>query len=226
MAEKDLTEDLPEAPEFDDLEPEVPDADDVIVDEPVDEGVDVDEEEPQSAAPSKETGRLARVTRERKDALERARLSDERAKLLELQMQQLQQMQYRAPPVDENLDPDEKWRRDANAAIQRSQFQTMDMVDKNSYAVKAITSPVYKRWENRVESELAKARQQGANPSRENILKYLLGESALGKIKTPSPAKTPARTQAGKVTVPGGRSTVSHGKTAPSVKERLMGVKL
>lgn len=208
---------------IDDLEPEIPEPEEEIV-EPEDE---LDDEPELDAQPEKNVGRLARVTRERKEANERARLAEEKTKLLELQMQNLQRQSYQPKVEDEHLDPDEKWRRQANEAIQRTQFQTFDAIDKNTYDVKALNNPVYKRWASKVESELAKARQQGANPSRENILKFLIGEATLGKIKAPSAkAKTPARQAAERVTVPGGRSTVSPSKKEPSLRDKLTGVKL
>lgn len=198
--------------------------DDVPPAEDLEDGSDTPLEDETPPEGGDKSGRIARVTRERKEIAEKLRLSEERNRLLELQMQQGQRP---APKDDENLSDDEKWRRQANATIQQTQFQTFDAIDRNTYEMKAISNPVYQRWQDRVEGELKKARAQGFNPPRENILKYLLGEAALGKIKAPAArGKTPARAAAERVTQPGGRSTVSPGKKPSSLREKLMGVKL
>lgn len=219
----EIEQDIPEAEVEDEVE---------VPEEGIEEDDDSDEDE--SPAPiakqgqSEKSGMVARVKRERKEAIRKAEMAEERARLLELQMQQINQMRYQQPPVEENLDPDEKWRRDANAAIQRSQFQMQDMLDKNTYDVKALTSPVYKKWEAKVEKALRDARQNNQNPTRENILKFLLGEAALGNIKAPTTPvkKTAARVAASKVTTPGARSTVTPGKKETSLRDKLKDARL
>ena len=198
--------------------------DDVPPAEDLEDGSETPPEDETPPEAGDKSGRFARVTRERKELAEKLRLTEERNRLLELQMQQGQRP---APKDDENLSEDEKWRRSANQEIARTQFQTFDAIDRNTYEMKSLSNPVYARWQERVEAELKKARVNGHNPPRENILKYLLGEAALGKIKAPAArGKTPARAAAERVTQPGGRSTVSPGKKAPSLREKLMGVKL
>ncbi len=204
-----------------DVTPEAEHEDELPSAEDLEDGSETPPED--ETPPDDKSGRFARVTRERKELAEKARLLEERNRLLELQMQQRQ-----APPKeDENLTEDEKWRRQADQAIRNTQFQTFDAIDRNTYEMKSLSNPVYAKWAERVESELRKHRQQGGNASRESILKYLIGEAALGRIKAPAArGKTPARTAAERVTQPGGRSTVAPGKKTLSLREKLMGVKL
>jgi hypothetical protein len=237
-----MSEDLPDEVIVDqaDIEPEVPAAEDVEVDEPVDDvddDLDTDDDvevvQPQGkqAGQADKSGMVARVKRERKEALRKAEMAEERARLLELQMQQINQMRFQQPQVEENLDPDEKWRRDANASIQRSQSQMQDMLDKNTYEMKALSNPVYKKWADKVEKVLADEKRQGRFWTREGILDSLLGKAvreSASKAQSTVAKKTPARVAAEKTkaVTPGGRSTVSLGKKETSLKEKLKDMRI
>ena len=82
----------------------------------------------------------------------------------------------------------EKWQIQSNRALRESQqqsrqalFQAADMADKTSYQAKAIGDPRYKKYEDRVEKELASARSKGANPPREMVLAVMIGRDVLAK---------------------------------------------
>lgn len=80
----------------------------------------------------------------------------------------------------------EKWQIQSNRALRASQtqsqqalFQAQDMADKTTYTVKSASNPLYAKYQDKVEAELAKARGMGQNASRELILQVLIGRDML-----------------------------------------------
>jgi hypothetical protein len=117
----------------------------------------------------------------------------------------------------------EKWQIQANRtlrsntnAAQMALAQAHDVADRTAFASIAMTDPTAKKYEARVEQELAKARASGQNPSREGLYTYLLGKDMReGKFKkkaAPPGDKPSSNVNRGKL--PGARSDVS-GKGAP-----------
>jgi len=92
--------------------------------------------------------------------------------------------------------PLERWQIESNRALRASQhqsqaalFQAQDVADRTSYQVKAASNPLYGKYQDRVEAELAKARAAGANPGREFLLDVLIGrDMRLGNFKAKQPA--------------------------------------
>lgn len=86
--------------------------------------------------------------------------------------------------------------RAAQAASQTALQRAEDMADKTAFAAIATTKPkLYAAYKDRVEEELATARKNGHNPSRENILQFMVGKDMLaGKVKAvdTKPAKSAA----------------------------------
>jgi len=63
--------------------------------------------------------------------------------------------------------------------LQQTTFTVQDQADKSIFEAKAVHDPLYKRWAPKVEAERARLAQQGANVSREAILRYMIGDAAL-----------------------------------------------
>lgn len=173
-----------------------------------------EEAEPSPAEQAKEATRLAREANEQITRL-------------------TQQSQQRPDPqlVDEEQrlrDPSttdlEKWQIQSNRALRQSQqqsqqalFQAQDMADRTTYMSKAVSNPVYDKYKDKVESELVKARSQGANPTREFILKLKIGEDMLNGNFKPKAAATKPTVARGKS--PGARSdTPSRGSMSDRQK--------
>lgn len=138
-----------------------------------------------------------------------------------------QQALQRQQP-EEELDPDEKWRRDANARIQRTEMMAADVADRSAFLSKFSKDPEVLSLQEEVEAKLAQARAAGANPARENILKFILGERALDRrAKAPAVRKQAAdRVSAAKGQPLGTKSNVASSKSEPSLYDRLKDVPL
>jgi hypothetical protein len=76
--------------------------------------------------------------------------------------------------------------RQANANSQNALQSAQDLADRTSFAAIAATKPkLFAAYKDRVEEKLKEARANGNNPSRENILRFIVGEDMLsGKIKS------------------------------------------
>lgn len=75
---------------------------------------------------------------------------------------------------------------------QQAMFIAADATDRNAFDKLETSKPrLHKRYADRVEKELAKARSEGRNPPRRAILAYLVGEDMVsGKIKAKSGKST------------------------------------
>ena len=160
-----------------------------------------------------------------------------RAERFEREAAELRVRQQPAPQDDEfsreearlkdPATPDlEKWQIKANRelranrnAAQAALAQAHDVSDRTAFASVAISNPLAKKYEARVEEALAKARQNGQFPRREDIFKYMLGQDMLdGKFKKKAaPTADPSKVNRGKL--PGAKSDVS-GKGAASEREK------
>lgn len=114
----------------------------------------------------------------------------------------------------------EKWQIKANREIRtnRSQSaqalaQAQDISDKTTFTLLATKEPVlFKRYEARVEEELAKLRAKGQNAPREALYTYLLGQDMrAGKLtkKKPAPAAPGVENKVPRGKLPGARSDVN-----------------
>ncbi len=149
------------------------------------------EPEPEERPPSRAEQRIQALIEER--ARER-----ERAARAEAQLEALKASQQ---PI-EDLDPDERWRRQANAqleaqnkAVQKMQLDSANQADRTYFRAMALTNPTVKKYEARVEDEVAKANARGEFPTREAVMKYLMGEDAFkassqtGKVRKEAQAR-------------------------------------
>jgi hypothetical protein len=113
----------------------------------------------------------------------------------------------------------DKWQIRANRTLREGRStaaqalaQAQDISDKTSFSLLATKEPaLFKRYEARVEEELAKVRAKGQNAPRESIYTYLLGQDMrAGKLtrKKAAPAADPNKTQVPRGKMPGARSDV------------------
>ena len=109
----------------------------------------------------------------------------------------------------------EKWQIQANrtlrqntSAAQMALAQAHDVSDRTAFASLMISDPTAKKYEARVEEELAKVRKAGGNARREDAYTYLLGKDMReGKFKKKAAPADQAKVVArGKL--PGARSDV------------------
>ena len=63
--------------------------------------------------------------------------------------------------------------------LAQTQFTLVDQNDKSAFDARAATDPVYRRYQDRVETELAAMRRNGMNVPRERLLAFLIGQDAL-----------------------------------------------
>lgn len=154
-------------------------------------------------------------------------LAERQAEFYRQQAEALARQQ--AKPVEEELDPEERWRRDANKAISETRFMAADMADKATFLTKYSKSPEVLAMVDEVETRLASARAQGANTTRENMLTFIMGQRQLERLsKAPVVRQKAAdRVNAAKGSPLGTKSNVaSTGKSEPSLHERLKDVPL
>lgn len=70
-------------------------------------------------------------------------------------------------------------RREIGVALQRQQFTTQDGTDRAAFQAKATVDPLYKKWEPKVEAELAVLRSKGQNVSREDLMYHMVGKAMM-----------------------------------------------
>lgn len=134
-----------------------------------------------------------------------------------------------APPVNDDFSREEarlkdpattdleKWQIQANRELragrstaQSALMQAQDVNDRTAFSSIAISDPVAKKYEARVEKELADMRAKGQNAPREAIYTYLLGKDMReGKFKKKAaPADGSDKNKANRGKLPGARSDV------------------
>lgn len=114
--------------------------------------------------------------------------------------------------------------RDTNRNSAAAVFQATDTADRTAFEQLATTKPaVFGRYKDEVERRLQSARAQGANPSRRDILNWLIGQDAIdGKLgaKKPKAAAAP-RTTVNRGALPGARSDVRGSSNGMTNREKL-----
>lgn len=183
LDEEDFSLDPPE----DDLEDDEPPEDDL--DEDLDDDEAGDEDEPPARQPSRGESRQAKLARENKEIRERTeRLERELAEV----RGQRQQAQTAETPEQRtarlaNMEPWERTeylRQEGEQRIQnelaRIRFESQDNADKVAFDALAARSPVAAKLKDEVEKRLREMRATNMTAPRETILKYLIGERALG----------------------------------------------
>lgn len=128
----------------------------------------------------------------------------------------------------------ERWQISTNRTIrenyrqtQQTMFAARDMSDRTAFQSKMTSDPRRAKYADRVETELAAARQQGRDMPREALYFYLLGKDvAEGKLKSkPRTATPPADMSRGRT--PGARTDMPRGTgKGKTARERLEGIQI
>lgn len=170
---------------------------------------------------SRGEARFQKLANERAEALAKAQAAEQQAEFFRRQLEQRNQ-----PPADDvYVDPDEKWRRDAEAKINQALFSANDLNDKATYQSQAIKNPLYSKFSDKVEAELMKIRAKGGNATREGVLAYIVGQEALSNAGKPTKTAQRAteKVQAARGNTPGMKSNVAQQRSSASLEERLSG---
>lgn len=209
-----------------DLDAGDPDPDPAPQDEP---------EDPKAALQAERTAREAAERRER-EASERFQRELADARRGQPQQGQTQEDRLRAEEDRTLADPNatelQKWQVQSNRALRQSQqtstaalFQSTDMADRTAFEQLATSKPaVYNRYKDEVDRRLQAARAQGANPSRRDILNWLIGQDAIdGKLgaKKAAPKAAPRTASVPRGQLPGARSDVRGNPNAMTNREKL-----
>ncbi len=108
---------------------------------------------------------------------------------------------------------------------QQDRMQTAALMDKTSYDAKATINPVYRQFQDEVESRFHDQVRQGRPVEREIILKVLLGERALAGAKSSGTVKRQAkqRVDSQRVAAGSGRSDAAteRGRAGDTAEKRL-----
>ena len=68
-------------------------------------------------------------------------------------------------------------------------FNMADNSDRSTFQARAAVEPRMKKWEAKVENELADLRRNGRNATREQVLKYLVGDAEVARWSSPQQKK-------------------------------------
>lgn len=170
--------------------------------------------------------RIQKLANERAEAQAAAKLAQEQAEFYRRQAEQLAQQRQTPPAEQEYVDPDEKWRRETQAAMQRGLAQTQDLADKANFALAAVKNPLQAKYVDKVEAEVQKLRAQGNySATREGVFLYLLGQDTAANYgkKTPAAAAAEKRVAAAKRSPAPSGSNVAAPRNDRSLEERLSG---
>lgn len=187
---------------------------------------EIEQHEPEDKPLSRAEQRFQKLANERAEEKARRELAEKQAEFYRQQAERLSQQTQRQQ--EEDLDPDEKWRREANAAIRQTQMMAADMADKAEFLSKYSKDPEIIAMQDAIEAKMAEVRSQGHNPKRENVLTFLLGQQALEKrAKAPAIKKeAAARVKAAQGQPLNSKSNVASTKSSQTLYERLKDIPL
>lgn len=154
------------------------------------------------------------------------KMAEQRAELLERQLEMERRQRQPVQQEDENLTDLEKWQRSADLTIREVQFQNLDMKDQSSFLMQVSKNPAEMAYIDRVEQTLAEARKSGFNPKREDVLIRLMGLDARAKVKSAPAVKREAaqRVKAAVGKPLANKSNVAATKTESNEFDRLKGI--
>jgi len=173
----------------------------------------------------------------------RAEEAEARANQLAAEHQRTEAQRQQAQQQDrerrrELMTPEERTAEDVtelraqiNFQRQMDAFYRGDAEDRATYQAKATVNKVYKRHEATVEAELKKARASGTNLSREQILRYVIGDEALKMADRSAssqptrrkPVSKPVNSRSNDTSTPGKRGSSSDRE---ALKKRLANIPL
>jgi hypothetical protein len=76
-----------------------------------------------------------------------------------------------------------------------TKIQNAENMDKMAIKADAKLSPLYKKYENKVEEKIKEIRAQGQWHNRESVLYYILGQEVAGSYKSGSPSRQKAKAE-------------------------------
>lgn len=199
-------------------------------------------EPPAPAAPSRREDRIRTLVDEnRRNASE---LAETRRRLDELTMrlatpqapqetpeQRAARLSLMAPEDrlrEEYREDSQKHRRE----MQQMAFQVQDSSDRSAFQARAASDPFYRKWETKVEQELADLRKTGVNIEREKLLAYLVGKTVLEGRNSPKTRRqveaAERRVQTARVRTADNRSDVAPARSrqGDTLEKRLENVQL
>jgi hypothetical protein len=189
--DEDLSLDPPDDDEdddqHDDLQDDDADEDDL---DGLDEGDEDGEDEPPQRQPSRSENRVAKATRDAKEAKERSdRLEREMADLRASIRPQTSQPQETPEQRRDRLalmEPVERMeyllnesRQETQRTLQRMEFENADRADQLAYEGLCQKAPVAAKLKDEVEKRLADMRKAGTTAPRETVLRWVIGDRAL-----------------------------------------------
>ena len=190
----------------------------------------------EGAQPTRGQSRQQRLANERNQerdariqAEAEAKLLREQAAFYQRQAEALQQQRPAAPAEQVYEDPDEKWRRETQATMQRGLQMNADLADKANFTLAAVKDPLKAKLMDKVEAEVQKLRSQGnMQVTREGLFHYLLGVETAANYgkKTPTAAAAERRVASAKTTPAPSRSNVARPAGSSTLEERLRDVPL
>ena len=154
-----------------------------------------------------------------------AKLHREQAEFYRRQAEAAQQQRQTPPAEQVYEDPDEKWRRETQATMNRGLQMQADLADKANFTLAAVKDPLKAKLMDKVEAEVQKLRLQGnMQVTREGLFHYLLGVETAANYgkKTPTAAAAEQRVARAKTTPAPSRSNVARPAGGQSLEARLL----
>ena len=243
--EPEVDQEIENQPEVESPESETTEleTDEVVDDEaPGPEEADgvVDEPPVDNRKPSRANDRIRNLIASNKEQKEKAEKLEREMAELKQQVQQPRVNPDEARRLREEklslMDPSERKQFVLEEQVQelrqqnyQTQLHVIDATDKAAYDAKASLNPIYAKHKDQVEKALASLRSKGNNASREELLKWVIGNEALKKAGKPNPASRQAaarRVESAKAKPAASRSDApSHYSGKGSTpEERLRGV--
>jgi len=149
-----------------------------------------DQDDRRPARGSRENDRIRTLTEEvrRRDEQLAAtnRRLDELTQRVSVQPQGSQETQEQRATRLALMSPEDRIREEVRESSVRHErdmrtmaFQLQDTSDRASFSAKATVDPLYRKWETKVEEELASLRAKGQNVGREQLFYYMIGKAAI-----------------------------------------------
>jgi len=157
----------------------------------------------------------AEAAEQRANALAAERQREE-AQRLAAARQQREQLRETMTPEERTAADVQELRGQIVFQSQMDQFWRADASDKASYDAKCSINKTYKRYRDKVETELKKARDSGTNLSREQILRYLVGDEVLSMAERSSKPQAQRRKPVSKPMNSRGDGASTPGKRGPT----------
>lgn len=227
--EEDIIENEDETPDEENVEASEDDEDDDDLPEEGETDPDSTEETPAPRSAAKKADSaykdMYESLRKSQDEQEQRSYQEKARREEELERQRLEAM-----PADERADyKATKLQQEVRGFMAHMAFQQKDMMDKSDFLNYVSSNPKFTKYQNEVETELAKMRKNGQTVPRLELLRYVIGSKAMaaatsgastkqkkGGQKNIDKSKTRSTSSKGNV--------VSIGKKGMTLEKKLTGV--